>query len=87
MTDDMPKISHTEYSTFKLAGPQQKNTDIIRLVFSCTQEMKGLFFFKSKKWKWKDNKLFKNANNFIYKTERNHRHRKQTWLSKGMIVV
>lgn len=46
MTDDMPKISHTEYSTFKLAGPQQKNTDIIRLVFSCTQEMKGLFFFK-----------------------------------------
>lgn len=59
MTDDMPKISHTEYSTFKLAGPQQKNTDIIRLVFSCTQEMKGLFFLKKhlayaiKKQLWK----------------------------------
>ena len=26
-------------------------------------------------------------NLFIYKTERDHRHRKQTWLSKGMIVV
>lgn len=46
MTDDMPKISHTEYSTFKLAGPQQKNTDIIRLVFSCTQRWKVYFLKK-----------------------------------------
>ena len=49
MTDDMPKISHTEYSTFKLTGPQQKNTDIIRLVFSCIQRWK-VYFFKKKKY-------------------------------------